>query len=433
MIKLKLKNTTDYILGNKNYFSLEQRLLISALILSAFIGFTGFISNIFLTNSLIASVIPFLLATIAIILYYFVSFKNRNKTIALISAITGIIGISIVWIFNGGINGPNIMYALILLMLSLIIVPNKAQRYIFIFYILINFFILFIQLYKPEIITPYPNEFSQWIDITTSMILSSVFIYLIVRFVHNNYTFERQRAEKNEKKLEKINKDKDRFISILAHDLKNPFGTLLGLTDLLKKNLYNYDLNRIERQINIINKVTHETYELLESLLLWSNSQSGKTTIYSQKLVLSEVYNELIINLKPQAKIKKITINYNVTKETIISADLNMLKIILRNLISNAIKFTKEDGQIDIFTEENHENAIISVSDNGVGIKKEIQERIWDFTKPISTSGTANEKGTGFGLTVCKELVEKHGGKIWVESELGKGSKFIFTMPLWND
>jgi len=433
MIKSKLKAGITYILGNKNHFLLEQRLLISGLIIGAFIGFTGFISNIFLTNSVIASLIPFLLAIAAVILYYLVRFKNRNKKIALISAISGIIGISLVWVFNGGMNGPNIMYELTFLMLSLIIVPKKAQSYIFIFFILINIFILLIQLFKPEIITPYPSEFSQWIDITISVVLSSVFIYLIVRFVHNNYTFERQRAENNEKIVKKINEDKDRFISILAHDLKNPFNSLLGFTDLLKKNINRYDLNKIEEQINIINKVTHDTYDLLESLLLWSKSQSGKLIINSRKIVLSKICNEIIFNLPPQAEIKKITINYNEPTKTILSADLNMLKTFLRNLISNAIKFTEKNGHIDIFIEKNHENAIISISDNGVGIKKDIQEKLWDFTKPVSTSGTANEQGTGFGLTVCKELVDKHGGKIWVESEPGKGSKFKFTMPLWID
>ena len=430
---IKLKKTINYILGNKNHFTLEQRLLISGLVLGALVAFFGFISNIFFTNSLIASLIPFSLAIIAAIFYYLVRFKNKVKKIALISAITGIIGISLVWIFNGGMNGPNIMYELTFLMLSLIIVPNKAQKYIYLFFILVNIFILFIQLLKPEIIVPYPNVFNQWIDITTSLILSSAFVYLIVRTVHKNYTFERQRAENNEKILKIMNEDKDRFISILAHDLKNPFNSLLGLTDLLKKNINKYDLNRIEKQVNIINKITHETYDLLESLLLWSKSQSGKLIFNSQKIVFSEICNKVIINLSPQAKIKKITINFNEPTKTILSADINMLKIILRNLISNAIKFTDTNGQIDVYTEKKHKNAIISIKDNGVGIKKENQEKIWDSTHPISTYGTANEKGTGFGLTVCKELVDKQGGKIWVESEFGKGSTFKFTLPLWNN
>jgi hypothetical protein len=198
MIKSKIKKGINYILGSENNFSLEHRLLLSAIIIGAFIGFFGCIANIFLTNSLISSVIPFSLAILAVILYYFARFKNKYEKIALITAITGIIGISIVWIFNGGINGPNIMFSLVFLMLGLIVVSNKTKNFIIVFFILTNIFILLIQFYKPEIIVPYPTEFDRWIDILTSLIFSSIFIFFIIRFFHNNYTIERQRAEESE-------------------------------------------------------------------------------------------------------------------------------------------------------------------------------------------------------------------------------------------
>lgn len=433
MFKAKVRKIINYIFDDENNLSLEHRILISALIMGIFIGILGGISNIFLTTSFYASLIPLSLTIFAIVLYFIARFKRIYETIAIIAAISGIFGISLVWIFNGGINGPNFMISLVFLLLGLIIVTDKAKKYIISIYILVNIFLFLIQLYLPNIIVTYPTEFDRWIDHLTSLIYSSVCLFLIMRFFHKNYTIERKRAEENQKKLNILNEDKDRFIAVLAHDLKSPFNTLLGFTTLLKKNLYKYDKEIIERQIAHIHRTTQETYNLLEDLLLWSKSQSGNIHIEPQKIVLGEKCNEIIGILKNQADAKEISINCKVSEEIFLFSDLNMLKTILRNLISNAIKFTNRNGNINIYTEKDHKNVIIIVSDNGIGMDNESQSKLWDFTNTVSTTGTADEKGTGFGLILCKEFVEKHYGKIWVESELGKGADFKFTMPLYKE
>jgi len=233
--------------------------------------------------------------------------------------------------------------------------------------------------------------------------------------------------------LAKLNNDKDRFIRILAHDLKNPFNSLLGFSELLLKNLRKYDIEKIESQIKIIHKTTHQTYELLEQILLWAKSQSGKLTLELQKIDFANEINEIINTLKNQANEKSIRLNSIETEKINFNADVNMFKTVMRNLISNAIKFTNQNGQINIYAEKNHTNTIITVSDNGIGIDKNVLPKLWEFSDNYSTEGTNKEKGTGFGLTLCKELIEKHGGTIWVESEVGKGSDFKFTLPLCND
>ncbi len=234
-------------------------------------------------------------------------------------------------------------------------------------------------------------------------------------------------------KLNKSNADKDRFIQILAHDLKNPFNSLLGFSDLLLKNLHKYDMQKIEYQLKIIHKTTNQTYELLEQILLWTKSQSGKLTLKLQKIEFLSEINEIIKTLESQGNEKYIKLNSFETEKIILTADLNMFKTVMRNLISNAIKFTNQHGQINIYAEKKHTNTIITVSDNGIGIDKNIIPKLWEFGDNYSTEGTNKEKGTGFGLTLCKELIEKHGGQIWVESEVGKGSDFKFTLPLHND
>lgn len=233
--------------------------------------------------------------------------------------------------------------------------------------------------------------------------------------------------------LNKLNEDKDKFIKILAHDLKNPFISILGFSKLLLNNIHNYDIEKVEKQIKIINNVAQQTYSLLEQILLWAKAQSSKLKIEKQYFKFLETTDGIINVIQNQANEKNIKINCFETEETILSADLNMFRTVMRNLITNAIKFTHFEGQINISAEKNNTENIITVSDNGIGIEKDAISKIWSFHDNYSTSGTNNEQGTGFGLTLCKELIEKHGGKIWVESEVGKGSDFKFTLPLTNE
>jgi signal transduction histidine kinase len=238
--------------------------------------------------------------------------------------------------------------------------------------------------------------------------------------------------QKFTKELSQLNKDKDLFISILVHDLKNPFHAILGFSDLLLYNLKNYDKPKIEKHLKLISDVSRQTYTLLEDLILWYKSQAGRIPFKPQKNVFSEICYEVVSMMNYQAEAKKITIELVDIEKTIIMADANMLKTILRNLISNAIKFTNENGEIKIVTEKNSIHATIIVSDNGVGMDDKTKASLFSFHNTNSATGTASEKGTGLGLLLCKDFVENHGGTIWVESEKGKGSNFKFTLPLFK-
>ncbi len=238
------------------------------------------------------------------------------------------------------------------------------------------------------------------------------------------------KIKQQNEELKKLNADKDRFISILAHDLKNPFNSLLGFSDLLSKNIHKYDINKIAGQVNIINEISKSTYNLLEDTLLWANAQSGKLSFEPQKLNLTEICNQEINKQGILAKNKNISVDYYSDNEIIVFADKQMLSVIFRNLITNAIKFTNQNGQIKIYGDIDNYNALITVSDNGIGIDDESQKKLFDLAYKVSTKGTNDELGTGLGLLLCKEFVEKHNGKIWVESLSGKGSSFKFTIPL---
>jgi PAS domain S-box-containing protein len=248
---------------------------------------------------------------------------------------------------------------------------------------------------------------------------------------------ERKQAElalkENEKKLNQLNIDKNRFISILSHDLKSPFNNILGLSEILTEDIRKLDAAEIEDIANEINKSARSTYNLLEDILLWARTQQGKIPFKPQILNFRDICKNILETLLPNADAKNIAINCSAEDHINVFADIDMLKTVLRNLMSNAIKFTNNGGAINMRAEQTDSDVTISVSDNGIGITPDDLTKFFDISEVITTKGTAGETGTGLGLLLCKEFVEKHGGKIWVESEVGKGSDFKFTLPGLNE
>jgi len=240
------------------------------------------------------------------------------------------------------------------------------------------------------------------------------------------------RIQQQNYELKKLNADKDRFITIIAHDLKSPFNSILGFLNLLSKNIHTYDIEKIENQVNIINNSAKNTYQLLEEILIWASAQAGKIPFMPQNLVFSKICKDVFENLKLNASNKNITINCSIDPERTVFADKNMITTIMRNLVSNAIKFTEQGGHIEVSAIINNGKITITIADNGVGIEQTIITKLFDISEKITSLGTANERGSGLGLLLCKEFVDKHGGEIWVESELGKGSHFNFSLPLVN-
>ena len=239
-------------------------------------------------------------------------------------------------------------------------------------------------------------------------------------------------------KIIKLNSIKDQFFSIIAHDLKSSLNTMLGFSELLNYKFEKYDIEKRKHFFGMIHAGIQNTYKLLENLLLWSRSQHGSIKFSPEKLNLYLLSYEIIELFMQSFNNKDINIKNKIHERIFVNADKDMLSTTIKNLISNAIKFTPKGGNIEIgyvetrrAVETRHGVSLheIYVKDNGIGISKKNQKKIFDIGKNISTKGTENESGTGLGLIICKEFVEKHKGRIWVESEIGKGSKFAFTIP----
>lgn len=239
-----------------------------------------------------------------------------------------------------------------------------------------------------------------------------------------------QALRKSETQLKELNTSKDKLFSIIAHDLRSPFNNILGFSELLVKNGKTYDADKNQQYLSIINSSAKNTLNLLDNLLNWAKSQAGRIVYTPQKISLSKAIDEMVINFNITAKFKHITLNYIKTTEIEVYTDIDLLKTVLRNLISNAIKFTEQDGTITISAIKKQNYIEISIADNGVGMNEENCKKLFKTATNNSSRGTANEKGSGLGLVLCKEFVEKLGGTIWVKSKIGKGSEFIFTLPL---
>lgn len=236
---------------------------------------------------------------------------------------------------------------------------------------------------------------------------------------------EQQTAE-----LHKLNLTKDKFFSIIAHDLKSPFNAIMGFSELMLVNYNDLDDDIFIKGLRTIESAASHAYKLVENLLIWSKNQSKGKEFNPEWLDLNERILDSLKISEGAILNKELHVSFNPKKECSVFADRNMIDLIIRNLISNAIKFTNKKGRIKIKVETDKEEVYVSVADNGIGIPGNKLKTIFEIDKHKNTLGTENEQGTGLGLILCKDFIENHKGKIWVESTPGKGSKFTFTLPL---
>ena len=234
-----------------------------------------------------------------------------------------------------------------------------------------------------------------------------------------------------QKELQKLNAQKDKFFSIIAHDLRGPFSSFLGVTQLLDEMLPELSREEIRDFAASMRTSATNLYSLLENLLQWAKNQQGLTPFSPMKELLLSLVNESILTLLEPAKNKEIEIVNNIDGDIEVFADKNMLQTVIRNLVSNAIKFTPKGGNITLSAKANSASDVeISVKDSGIGMNETMVNNLFQLDAKTNRPGTEGEMSTGIGLLLCKDFVETHGGEIRVESEEGKGSVFHFNIPL---
>lgn len=231
-------------------------------------------------------------------------------------------------------------------------------------------------------------------------------------------------------KLREENKNKDKFFSIIAHDLRRPFGCIIGYSNLLAEYVHDKKYDKIEEYADIVQNSSWRAMDLLMNLIEWSQSQMGRISFKPENVELSSIISEVAELSRDFARQKSINIQWNIPEHITIYADRAMISIVIRNLISNAIKFTNQGGNVVINVNCTPLEILFSVNDDGIGMDSGILGKLFRSEERFTTMGTQREMGTGLGLLLCREFVEKHGGKIWAESKLSKGSSFFFTIPI---
>lgn len=230
--------------------------------------------------------------------------------------------------------------------------------------------------------------------------------------------------------LQELNVNKDRFFSIISHDLRSPFVGLLGLTQLLTDDLDNFSREQLHAMLGKLRKSTEHLYALLENLLTWSRLQRGLIECHPQRVNLHEIVSRNLKLLTPNADQKNIRLEHAVPEKTVVKADIKMIDTIVRNLVSNAVKFTPSGGRVTVSAASHNEGLVrLTVCDSGIGIDPEYLPKLFRIDTKYTRLGTADERGTGLGLILCKDFVERNGGTIWVESERNQGAAYHITLP----
>jgi len=268
---------------------------------------------------------------------------------------------------------------------------------------------------------PLPSE-------TTNETLIDGFIIDITQRI-----WAEEASKKYSEELKELNQNKDKFFSIIAHDLKSPFQGLLGCSNFLLNEFDSLDLDDKLKLTQDINGAANTLYKLIENLLHWSRMQRSSIEFQTERINLFEEVNYIFKILGNSAGNKEIALINKMNTDVHINADLNMMNSVLQNIVSNAIKFTPSGGTVSVSAETQDSLAVVSITDTGVGLHPDDIQKLFRIDSHFSTKGTNNEEGTGLGLLLCKEMIEKHNCKIWAESKYGEGTSFKFTIPLFPE
>lgn len=438
---LKRKNTFGYdLIGNPSEFSLESRIFHSISVGLIFLTVLYVPYNLY-AGMYVASFSAFVLGSFFSYQYYYsrVYSKKHNSTVF---AVTGILIFGVNYFSNSGINGSTDLIWPAYLSLVLAISPYRQHLTWLVFYLLCFLALHIIEFYYPSLVQyPFKAGRGQFIDRVTAFPMPVIGIYLIVKYIRQSHDKERKAAEEKtiaveiskeqilmqKGLLEQSNNEKNKLMSIISHDLRTPLINIQNYLELLNENEVNStDRPALEKALL---KSTNNAMDMLSNLLHWSKSQMEGPSVQLLEVNLLTVLLGTLEMEKLHALKKNISLNYYIPPQLMVVADVDMLQLVVRNLISNALKFTPHGGLINVDAELLSCECKITVSDTGNGIPEDQQENLFSI-KSKPAYGTNNEKGVGLGLVLCKEFIERQGGSIGFESTLGIGTSFFLFVPI---
>ncbi len=437
----KISSRWANLTGDPSDFPLEFRIF-HGLCLVMVIAMALTIPVNLIIEELVAAALCLVAAFMFAFFFYRSRFRGKMRGSIFTTAIICNALFFINYFYNSGISGPNDVVFALSLFLIIFISPQKQHKYWFGLNVILLLIMHGIDYYYPKLVPyTYLSRSDRFLDVTSAYLVTVFIMYFTIRNIRHSYDFERLQVEEKRKdiedqhqyilaqneQLEHINSEKNKLMSIIAHDLRGPLSNIQNYLELVGE----YGLEKEEREVveSDLLRVTQSTLNMLSKLLVWSKSQMDGVVVKLGDLNLNETLKNTLEMERIMATKKDVELTYEVDPTINIVADGDMLQLVVRNIVSNAIKFTPANGRVDVSTRRVNNECRISIADNGRGIPYEQQGDMFTL-KARSTFGTANEKGVGLGLILCKEFTEQQGGRIDFESIPGKGSTFYIFMPL---
>lgn len=438
--KSTIKNFWLRVTGEPSDFSMENMAFNFVCVISVMLLLYGLIANIFFGLYVISVVLAFLIVLL-LILFYFSRVKKNYGVPIVIYAICGHGLLIFNYFFNDGISGPTI--AIMNLVFVLIIAIGKPRQYLFwiALQMIVPFTLLFLEYSHPDWIPEsYKSRADRFVDVGLTYAVGIIFIYAVINFLRQHYLMERNLAEgrleaiiaqnklitEQYRQLEKVNEEKNKLFSIVSHDLKGPIDSVMSYLEILAETQLEAG-EKSEIEADLLERTKYAS-DMIHNLLSWAKAQMQGVTVHLTTIQLNQMLDSITRSKLTSAVKKRIKLTWSIPPSIQVIGDPDMLMIIIRNLVNNAIKFTRPGGEIIIKAVKKDKDVVIAVKDNGIGIAPDKQAEIFSL-KTQSTYGTNNEKGIGLGLKMCKEFIDYQNGKIWFESEVGTGTTFLISLP----
>lgn len=423
------------LIGDEKSFPVEGHRAFNAISVFTLIVLIALLPfNLFLRLYHMALLIT-LLIIFQVVLYYLSRFRGRMAIGMNIYAAISYLTLIFTYFFNSGSNGPALYLFFLTLMLLVTFTPKRQHLVWLGLHALVGSAMLYVEYFHQGFIyDPYTSPQHRFMDIVSTYIICLLLTLLLTKYLQNIYQREKEKANhitgalmaKN-RELEEMHREKDRMFSIISHDLKKPLDSIISYMQMMEQ----YSFGEQERRAleERLLTLSQHTSELLANLLSWSRArmEGGHTRL--APVCVREVAEKEIEQQRITAGIKSIRLEQRVPPELYVMADTDLLQLVMRNLVSNAIKFTRAGGLVEITAYMDNGEGYILVKDNGVGIAEHLRDGQFQTLKQNVRYGTANEKGTGVGLFLCKQCIELQHGRIWFESEVDAGTTFYVALP----
>ncbi|WP_432708292.1 sensor histidine kinase [Pedobacter sp.] len=422
-----IKKCFNTIIGGAKEFPLAGRIFHA---MSLFISLTLLFKALFyhFTSLQLASVVCGVALLLEVGFYSLSRIKKRTVLAATLSSVKLTLILVLIYLYNGGLSGNMLLLSTISLFLIILITPQKQAWLWFVTITVLVFVMLYLEYQDPAVVQQhYIDRKEQYIDMAMTYLTITCIVYGAMTVLRNSFEKQREFAALQTKKLSDLNDEKNKMLSILSRELNAPILAVKQYLHVAQSADVNEEM-RIVMEKDLHSSLDDAQY-LLHNVLLWARTQMEVDHVQLEPVDVANQIQRVVRSYEPKAARKGIKIDLDLPQDVVILADPKMLMVVMRNLVSNAVKFTNLEGEIDISAVVEADNCVIAIKDNGIGLTKEKQNVI--FTLNIAPNyGTANEKGTGLGLVLSKDYVDRQGGKIWFNSIPWEGTTFYVSFPL---